>query len=194
MRKAVVKRKTKETDIMIKLELDGNGRHKISTGIAFLDHMLSLFAKHGLFDIELKAKGDLDVDLHHTNEDIGIALGEVFAKTLKDKRNLVRFADAFTVLDESLVRVIVDISGRPYLRIKPKSSKLSGKGYNYGSFTQLLRAFVNGLSITVHIDVLQGEDFHHILECCFKGLALALDKATRIDQRKKGLPTTKGKL
>ena len=201
MRKIKVKRKTKETSIEIELNIDGEGKYSISTGIAFLDHMICLFSKHGLFDINLIAKGDLEVDIHHTNEDIGIVLGETFFRALKDKKGIKRFGDAFCVLDEAQVRAVVDISGRPYLDINPDKIKIVDmgkdsltKGYTFGYFKQFLRAFVNSSKITLHIDIIKGDDLHHILECCFKALGRALDEATCIDKRKKGLPTTKGKL
>jgi len=196
-RKVSIRRKTKETDIKVILCIDGEGKYKISTGIGFLDHMLSLFSHHGLFDVKLKVKGDLEIDLHHTNEDIGITLGEAFFKALGDKKMLKRFGHSFCVLDEALVRVVVDISSRPFLDISFKDKKirdLKGENYSWNYFKQFLRAFVNSSKITLHIDILKGEDFHHILECCFKGLALSLDEATSIDKRKKGLPTTKGVL
>lgn len=194
MRKAEVKRKTKETEITLKLNIDGKGSYAISTGITFLDHMLSLFSKHGLFDLNLKAKGDLDIDLHHTNEDIGIVLGEAFKKALGKKKNIKRFAWAFAVLDEAKVRVILDLSGRPYLEINPPRLKVPSSGYSFKHFKDFMRAFVNNALITLHIDILKGEDFHHILECVFKALGLALDEATLIDKRKKGIPSTKGRL
>jgi len=201
MRKVKFRRRTKETNIEVQLNIDGVGSNSVSTGIGFLDHMLSLFSKHGLFDIKLKAHGDLNVDIHHTNEDVGIVTGEAFAKALKDKKGIRRFGSSFAILDEAQVRVVVDISGRPYLDIKPANIKISGKaadlqtkGYTFGYFKQFLRAFISSCRITLHIDIIRGEDLHHILECCFKALGLALDEATSIDKRKKGLPTTKGKL
>ncbi|MBN2120137.1 MAG: imidazoleglycerol-phosphate dehydratase HisB [Candidatus Omnitrophica bacterium] len=195
MRKAVIKRKTTETAIDAELIIEGSGNFKISTQIAFLDHMLCLLSKHGLFDLKLKAKGDLEVDFHHTNEDVGIVLGQALNKALKSKKGIRRFGAAFSVLDEAQVRVVVDISGRPYLDIAVLSPIKSPKeGYTFNYFEQFLRAFVHAASITLHVDVLKGRDLHHILECCFKALGLALDEATSIDKRKKGLPTTKGKL
>lgn len=198
MRKIKLVRKTKETKVEIELNLDGQGKYKVSSGNAFLDHMLSLFSKHGLFDLKLGAKGDLEIDLHHTNEDIGITLGQAFAKALKDKKKIRRFGFAYVTLDETEVRAVVDISGRPYLDVatasKIKYVKSAVKGYTFSYLRQFLRAFVNASSVTLHIDVIKGEDLHHILECCFKALGLALDQASSIDKRKKSLPTTKGKL
>lgn len=198
MRKAKVKRKTKETSVEIELKLEGKGSYRISSGIGFLDHMLCLFSKHGLFDLKIKAKGDLEVDFHHTNEDVGITLGQALAKTLKSKAGIGRFGEAVSILDEAQVRAVVDISGRPYLDISGPRSILSAKsqaqGYSFSYFKQFLRAFVTAAAISVHIDIVKGQDMHHILECSFKALARALDQATAIDKRKKGLPTTKGKL
>lgn len=194
VRKATVNRKTNETNITISLNIDGKGESDISTGNPFFDHMLTLFSKHGLFDLELAAKGDLEIDFHHTNEDIGITLGQAFRKALKSKKGISRFGTAFTVLDEAQSKVVLDVNDRSYLAMKPKAIRKRGGNYSYSYFKQFLQAFVNEFSITVHVEVLRGEDFHHILESCFKSLALALDKATCIDPRKKGLPTTKGKL
>ncbi|MFC1514388.1 imidazoleglycerol-phosphate dehydratase HisB [Candidatus Omnitrophota bacterium] len=198
MRKAKVKRVTKETKVEIELTVDGKGKYTIATGIGFLDHMLSLFSKHGVFDLKLKASGDLAVDLHHTNEDVGITLGEAFAKALKSKAGLSRFGVSYSVLDEAQVRAVVDVSGRPYFDLSGAKAKSSGNtgrdGYSLSYFKQFMRAFVNAAGLTVHIDIVKGQDLHHILECCFKALGIALDQATALDRRKKGLPTTKGKL
>lgn len=194
MRKISLKRKTKETQINLNLKIDGKGRYKVSTGIAFLDHMLSLFSRHGLFDLELKVKGDLEIDFHHTNEDIGIALGGAFRRALSDKRGIKRFGWALVVLDEAQVKAVVDLSGRPFLDIIPKNVRGGSGGYNFKYFKEFLRSFVNNSFITLHIDILKGEDFHHILECAFKALGLALREAASLDKRRRGLPTTKGKL
>ena len=198
MRKAKLRRKTKETNVEVELVIDGKGAYRISTGIGFLDHMLSLFSKHGLFDLKIKAKGDLEVDFHHTNEDVAITLGNAFSKALKTKQGLRRFGAAYSILDEAQVRTVVDISGRAYLDIsglKSRSSAISHvQGYSLNYFKQFLRAFITAASLTVHVDIIKGQDLHHILECCFKSLGLALDEATAVDKRKKGLPTTKGKL
>ncbi len=194
-RQVLLKRKTKETDISVKLNIDGQGKYKINTGIAFLDHMLSLFAKHGVFDLELKAKGDLDIDIHHTNEDIGIALGEAFSKALSTKVSIKRFGVGYSILDESMARSVIDISGRPHLEVSLVKNKIQEeKDYNFSYFKHFLRSFVNASKVTLHLDVLKGNDFHHVLEVCFKALAISLDQATIIDKRKKGIPSTKGKL
>ncbi|MCD6539489.1 MAG: imidazoleglycerol-phosphate dehydratase HisB [Candidatus Omnitrophica bacterium] len=194
MRRVKIRRKTEETEVKVELNIDGEGKYKISTGIPFLDHMLSLLAKHGLFDLKLKAKGDLEIDPHHTNEDVGITLGQAFALALKDKNNLKRFGWGFVVLDEAEVRVVLDLSGRPYLEVNPKNIKGCLENYSFRYFKEFLRAFINNSLITLHVDILKGEDLHHILECSFKALGLALDQATSLDRRKKGLPTTKGKI
>jgi imidazoleglycerol-phosphate dehydratase len=195
---AEVKRRTKETDISIKLNLDGKGKSKIATGIGFLNHMLELFAYHGLFDLTIKAKGDLDVDLHHTNEDIGIALGEVFKKALKDKKGIARFGQSFVPMEEALAhtRVVLDISARPSLYFKKKQQVLEpSKGYDMNDCEQFLRAFTLHSGINMHVDIIRGDDTHHILESVFKALARALSEATRIEPRRKNkVPSTKGRL
>ncbi len=196
VRVAKVKRKTKETDIQISLNIDGKGKSKISTGIGFLDHMLELFAKHGLFDLEIKAKGDLQVDIHHTNEDIGICLGQAFNKALDKKTGIRRFADKTVPMDEALVRVVIDISGRPF--INPVWSDRAfaaseAEGYNLEYTRQFFQALVNNFPITINVSILaSGPDMHHLLEAIFKATARALDEATQIDPRIKGVPSTKG--
>ncbi len=206
-RLATIYRKTKETDIQVKLNLDGKGKSKINCGIPFLDHMLETLAKHGLFDIELKAKGDLHIDTHHTNEDIGIALGQAFKQALGDKKAIRRFADFRVPLDEALteVRVSMDISGRgsfhlhtnsktrwinhPALRAKPND-----KQYTLADAKHFLESFASHMGITLHVDYISGEQPHHVIEATFKALAKALDWATSIDSRIGGVPSTKGKL
>jgi len=197
-RKAKIKRKTKETDIVLDLTIDGKGNSSIKTGIPFLDHMLTLFAKHGLFDLNIKAKGDLDVDIHHTNEDIGICLGEAFEKALGNKKGIRRFGDKTVPMDEVRVQVVVDISGRAFLN----SNWFEGihetgdvEGYNLEYARHFFGAFVRGFPITMHIYVKSASsDMHHLLEAIFKALAKALDEATQIDPRVKGVPSTKGRL
>ncbi len=197
-RKATVRRKTKETDISITFTIDGKGDSNIKTGIGFLDHMLTLFAKHGLFDLRVKAKGDLDVDTHHTNEDVGICLGEVIDKALGKRRGIKRFAQSYVPMEDDLVRVVVDISGRPNLKIDTPSRGYSLKRknltYTLEDAKHFLKAFVTHSKITLHISLLDATDLHHTLEAMFKGLARALDEATQIDRRIKGVPTTKGRL
>ncbi|KPK42607.1 MAG: imidazoleglycerol-phosphate dehydratase [Omnitrophica WOR_2 bacterium SM23_29] len=202
MKKRIVKikRKTTETAVSVELNLDGNGKSKVDTGIGFLDHMLTLFSKHGLFDLKLKAKGDLEVDLHHTNEDVGIALGEAFKKALGDKRGIRRFGskDVAVPMEEALARVALDISGRPSLHMRRVERgaypDLSTKeGYTLNDAKQFLEAFVRNIGINFHIEY-RGEDLHHVLESIFKALGRALGDATRIDPRIKGIPSTKGRL
>lgn len=200
-RKAQIKRKTEETDIVIELNIDGTGKSNIKTDIPFLDHMLTLFSKHGIFDLKIKAKGDLDVDMHHTNEDIGICLGQAFNKALGDKKGIKRFGERTIPMDEALVQVraVIDISGRPFfnnIKIeKVYKSKDDASGYNLEYARQFFQAMVNNFPITLHIAILEpGADMHHMLEAIFKAVARALDDATQIDLRVKGVPSTKGKL
>jgi len=197
-RKVVVKRKTKETDITLELGVDGKGKAQIKTGIGFLDHMLTLFTKHGLFDLKIKAKGDLDVDIHHTNEDVGICLGTALKKALGNKKGIKRFGTCFVPMDEALasVRVVLDISGRPSLYLKrAKGLKAeSARGYTLQDAKEFLKALCQNSGMNMHVDILRGEDTHHMIEAVFKALGRALDEATRIDKRVKGIPSTKGKL
>lgn len=199
MRKVTVKRKTKETDINVTLDIDGRGESSVNTGIGFLDHMLTLFAKHGLFDLKIRAKGDLEVDLHHTNEDVGICLGEAFAKALKDKKGIRRFASVYVPMDEALARVVLDVSGRPFFSGIQDSREVrylpgEREEYDLSYAGQFLQAFVVSSKVTLDVCILSGKDAHHILEAIFKALARAFDEATRIDPRIKGVPSTKGKL
>ncbi len=196
-RKAIVKRKTSETEISLELNLDGKGKTQIKTGVGFLDHMLTLFAKHGLFDLKIKAKGDLDVDTHHTNEDIGICLGQAVKKSLGKKCSIKRFGICFVPMDEALakVRVVLDISGRPSLYFKKaKSIKTDAARYTLQDAKEFIKAFCLNSGINMHLDILRGEDTHHIIEAAFKALGRALDEATAIDKRVKGIPSTKGRL
>lgn len=196
-RGAETERVTRETNIKLKLQLDGTGQYKINTGIPFLDHMLSLFARHGLFDLELEAQGDLKVDIHHTNEDVGICLGETLKKALGDKKGIKRFGFAYVPMDEALARVVLDISGRPSLRFNQAGGYLDAKaeeGYTLTDGEHFLKSFCNESGINMHIDVFRGEDVHHILEAIFKALGKALDEATQIDMRVKDIPSTKGTL
>ena len=195
-RKAAIKRKTSETDIQIEFTVDGKGSSKVDTRIPFLDHMLTLLAKHGLFDLKLKARGDLEVDIHHTNEDIGIALGQALAKALGDKKGIYRYGSFAVPMDEALIRVTLDISGRPSLYVtKAKGVRFSRHPkYTFEDGVDLLRSFCQHAGINMHIGVLAGEDTHHIIEGMFKGIAKTLDMATRLDPRVLGVPSTKGKL
>ncbi|MDP3259894.1 MAG: imidazoleglycerol-phosphate dehydratase HisB [Thermodesulfovibrionales bacterium] len=195
MRKAMLKRKTKETNISLDLNLDGRGSYSINTSIPFLDHMLSLMCKHGLFDIKLKAKGDIDIDDHHTVEDIGIVLGKALKQAVGDMKGIARYGQASVPMDEALASVSLDISGRPYFVYKvefPKKSKL--KDFDPDLIEDFLQAFVSNSSITLHINALYGRNIHHIIEAVFKGLGRALREAVTINPRMKGIPSTKGKL
>lgn len=201
VRKVKVNRKTSETDIRVSLNIDGKGKSKIDTGIGFLDHMLELFAKHGLFDLEIKAKGDLKVDLHHTNEDIAICLGQAFNKALGRRKGIRRFGEKTIPMDEALVQVraVVDISGRPFFN-NIKSEKACEErdaqgGYSLEYARHFFQALVNNFPITLHISILEaGKDSHHLLEAIFKAVGRALDEAIQIDPRIKGIPSTKGEL
>lgn len=193
MRKAMLKRKTKETNISLDLNLDGRGSYSINTSIPFLDHMLSLMCKHGLFDIKLKAKGDIDIDDHHTMEDIGIVLGKALKQAVGDMKGIARYGQASVPMDEALASVSLDISGRPYFVYKvefPKKSKL--KDFNPDLIEDFLQAFVSSSSITLHITVLYGRNIHHIIEAVFKGLGRALREAVSVNRKIKSIPTTKG--
>ena len=205
MRKAKIVRKTRETQITVSLNVDGQGRSDIKTGIGFLNHMLEIFAKHGLFDLGLSAKGDLEVDIHHTNEDIGICLGEAFKKALGDKSGVRRVGSCEFPLDEAVTRAVVDLSGRPYLGIHDPSglskdkrvhpvSKKEKYFYSFEDAVDLWRAFTLHGGVTMHLWINSGEDAHHIIETLFKSIARALDGATQIDPRVKGVPSTKGSL
>ena len=194
-RQAEIKRKTNETDISIFLNIDGNGISEIDTGIPFLDHMLHQISSHGLFDLKIKAIGDTHIDDHHTNEDVGIALGKAFTKALGERKGINRFGHFFAPLDEALVQVTLDCSGRPHL-----SYDLKLKAPRIGNYdTELVReffiAFVNNSGITLHINQIQGTNSHHIVEACFKSFSRAMRMASEIDIRRSGtIPSSKGML
>jgi imidazoleglycerol-phosphate dehydratase len=193
MRIAKVNRKTKETSIEAEVNLDGKGVYKIDTGIGFLNHMLEQLSKHSLMDISLNAKGDLHIDLHHTTEDSGIVLGEAIAKALGDKKGIKRYAHAYIPMDETLSRVSLDISNRPYLvwNVKLKVEKLGEMDTEL--FKEWFQAFSQSAGITLHIENIYGDNSHHIIESCFKGLARALRLALEKDSRAvDSLPSTKG--
>ena len=193
MRIAKVNRKTKETSIEAEINLDGTGIYKIDTGIGFLNHMLEQLSKHSLVDINLKAKGDLHIDLHHTTEDSGIVIGEAIAKALGDKKGIKRYAHAYIPMDETLSRVSLDISNRPYLvwNVKLKVEKLGEMDTEL--FKEWFQAFSQSAGITLHIENIYGDNSHHIIESCFKGLARALRLALEKDARAgDSLPSTKG--
>jgi imidazoleglycerol-phosphate dehydratase len=195
MRKGAVARRTKETSIEVDLDLDGSGLSDISTGVGFFDHMLDQLARHSLIDLKVRAEGDRHIDDHHTVEDVGIALGQALAKALGDKRGLTRYADCHLPMDETLTRVALDVSGRPFLVFKADFP-----AERIGAFdTQLVRefflAFAGNAGLTLHIETLHGVNSHHIAESCFKGVARALKTAVTIDPRQaERVPSTKGAL
>jgi len=193
-RKAKVERKTKETAIVVELELDGKGTAEIQTGMPFFNHMVEIFARHGLFDLSVKAQGDIEVDYHHTVEDVGLALGQAFKQGLGDKQGLCRFGEAFVPLDETLTRVVVDLSGRPYLSYNVKIRPGRVGDFDTDLPHEFFQAFANQLGMNLHIDVIRGENPHHIIESCFKAFARAMEKATRLDPRIQGVLSTKGSL
>jgi imidazoleglycerol-phosphate dehydratase len=195
MRKHSLTRKTKETKISAEILIDGTGKGDIKTGIGFLDHMLEQLAKHGMFDIKLHAEGDLHIDFHHTTEDSALALGEAFSKSLGDRKGITRFGQALSAMDETLSRIVVDCSNRPYLVWKVELSKPKLGEMDTELFKEWFQAFSQTAGITLHVENLYGENNHHIIESCFKGLARALRDAVRIDNlRKNEIPSTKGKL
>ena len=195
MRKCSLKRKTKETNIQVDLKLDGKGKSNIETGIGFLDHMLDQLSKHSLFDITIKARGDLHIDYHHTTEDTALALGDAFNKSLGDKKGIARFGQALSAMDETLSRVVVDCYNRPYLVWKVSLSKPKLGEMDTELFREWFQAFAQSAGITLHIENLYGENCHHIVESCFKGLARALREAAAIDlKRSNEIPSTKGTL
>jgi len=192
MRTAKIERKTKETEIKVDINLEGEGRYNIDTSIPFLDHMLSLMSKHGLFDLKVRAKGDIDIDDHHTVEDAGIVLGKALRQALGDMKGITRYGQASVPMDEALAEVRLDISGRPYLVYKvefPKRSKI--KDFDPDLIEDFLQAFVSNGSITLHVQSHYGRNTHHIIEAIFKALGRALRQAVTIDPRVKGVPSTK---
>ena len=212
-RQARIVRKTKETEISLRLKIDGRGESSIRTGIPFFDHMLSLFAKHAVVDLELKCKGDLEVDAHHTVEDCGITLGQAFLQALRDKKGIQRYgfafdpknpssAEAYVPMDECLARCVVDFSGRPYLvwrgldgmAFKPIKGDMAME-FRFGLAKEFFQGFANEARCNLHLELLYGEEPHHVAEAIFKGLARALDAATQIEPRAADLlPSTKGKM
>ncbi len=195
MRKATVSRKTKETEIFVNLNLDGVGAHEISTGIGFLDHMLEQLSRHSLLDLQIKAQGDLHIDFHHTTEDTGIAIGEALSEALGDRRGINRFAEATIPMDETLTRVSMDVSNRPYLVWNVAFSRPKLGDMDTELFKEWFQAFSQAGGITLHVENLYGENNHHIIESCYKGLARALRQAISIDKQKpEEVPSTKGVL
>jgi len=195
MRKAKVERKTKETSIKVVVDLDGTGKYKVSTGIGFLDHMLEQLARHSLIDLEVEAKGDLHIDFHHTTEDTGIAIGEAVAKALGERKGITRYGTAMIPMDETLSRVSLDASNRPYLIWKVRFSKPKLGDMDSELFKEWFQAFAQSAGMTLHVENIYGENNHHIIESCYKGLARALRQAVTLDARQAGqVPSTKGVL
>jgi len=193
-RTASVTRTTKETDIRVELNADGHGRAEVDTGIPFLNHMLDIFARHGFFDLEVKARGDLDVDQHHTVEDVGLSLGQAVREALGDKVGIRRFGDAACPLDEALVTAVVDLSGRPFLAYNLKIKQARVGTFDTELVHDFFLAFTNQVGMNLHLNQMQGRNPHHIIEAGFKAFARALDKAKQVDPRVEGVPSTKGSL
>ncbi len=199
LRSAEIKRKTKETDISGKLVIDGKGASAIGTGIGFLDHMLTLFTFHGLFDVTLKAKGDLKVDIHHTNEDVAMCLGKAFKEALGDCKGIRRFGAKEVPMDLAAAKVVVDIGGRYAFLLKvppmwPGERVSREEGYSFDDGKDFLDTFAKNANINLHIEIYSGMDMHHVLEAVFKAFGVALDEATQIDPRREGVSSTKGKI
>jgi imidazoleglycerol-phosphate dehydratase len=193
-RQAKIERNTKETQISIALEIDGSGNSVMNTKIPFFDHMLTLFARHGLLDLNITANGDIEVDLHHTVEDVGIALGQAFAKALGDKSGIRRYGWSYVPMDETLTRAVIDFSGRPYLVYRAPSGVSPIGAFDFQLVEEFLRAFSVHSGANLHIEILYGRDAHHMAESVFKGLSKAVDQACQLDPRVQGVPSTKGVL
>lgn len=193
-RQAQITRDTQETQITVKINLDGSGKAKLASGVPFLDHMLDQIARHGLVDLEVKAKGDLHIDAHHTVEDIGITLGQAFAKAVGDKKGVRRYGHAYVPLDEALSRVVVDLSGRPGLEMSGKFTRARVGEFDVDLVREFFQGFVNHAQVTLHLDNLKGTNTHHQVETLFKAFGRALRMAVELDPRVKGVPSTKGKL
>jgi imidazoleglycerol-phosphate dehydratase len=193
-RTAVVERVTKETRIRLSLGLDGTGEAKVCTSVPFLDHMLDLFARHGLFDLQVEAQGDIDIDFHHTVEDVGIVLGEALKRALGGKEGIRRYGHATVPMDETLASAAVDLSGRPYLCYNVPLPKVKIGDFDVELVREFFQAFANTGALNLHLNLLYGENVHHMVEGCFKAFARALDEATRSDERITGVLSTKGKL
>ncbi len=195
MRESILKRKTKETDITVELNLDGKGDAHIATSIPFFDHMLELFCFHGSFDLKVIASGDIEIDYHHLMEDMGITIGEAIKKALGDKKGITRYGSFLLPMDESLAQVVIDLSGRPYLVYRVEPPRGSVRGIEVTLFEEFFRALSNHAMMNLHINVLYGKDLHHIFEALFKALGRALKQAVSLDAKRKDvLPTTKGTL
>jgi imidazoleglycerol-phosphate dehydratase len=193
-RKATIERKTAETDIVVKLDIDGKGESKIDTGVGFFDHMLTLFAKHGLFDLEVAAKGDLQVDGHHTVEDVGICMGQAFDRAMGDKHGIVRYGFIVLPMNEALATICTDICGRPYLAYNMDLSASHVGGFDTDLTHEFFQAFTTNSGLTLHVRLLAGTNPHHVIEAVFKGFGKAMDQATTIDPRIAGVQSTKGVL
>ena len=193
-RKAKIERKTKETEVTVELALDGSGKHQVKTSIPFLDHMLSLFSAHGLFDVKVKARGDREVDDHHTAEDIGICLGSALQKALGRKEGIARYGSAFVPMDESIASVHVDLSGRPFLVFELPLRRRKIGDFDTELVKEFFQALVNNAAMTIHAKVLYGSNAHHMVESLFKALGRALRQAVSRDEKISGIPSTKGKL
>ena len=191
-RRAAVARQTKETDIHLDLTLDGRGRYEVETGIPFLNHMLELFTRHGFFDLAARARGDIDVDYHHTVEDVGLVLGQAFREALADKSGIRRFGEATVPLDEALVSVVVDLSGRPFLAYNVKLEQERVGTFDVELVHDFLLALTNQVGMNLHVNMISGRNPHHIVEASFKGLARALSQAASYDPRVRGVLSTKG--
>jgi imidazoleglycerol-phosphate dehydratase len=193
-RTASITRNTSETQIQLSIDIDGSGSSTVDTGIPFMNHMLTLFAKHGYFDLQVKAVGDLEIDEHHTMEDLGIVMGNAIKEALGDKRGIRRYGFFYLPMDETLSRVALDLSGRPYLVYNVPAPSDYIKGMNVRLFHEFFLGLTSNLGVNLHIDVIRGEEVHHVIESVFKGFARALDAATGLEPRETGLPTTKGHL
>jgi len=194
MRQAEISRNTLETQVSVRLNLDGTGKSNLATGVGFLDHMLDQIARHGMIDLEVKANGDLHIDAHHTVEDIGITVGQALAKAVGDKKGLLRYGHAYVPLDEALTRVVVDLSGRPGLAFNVPFTRAAIGDFDVDLVREFFQGLVNHAAITVHIDNLKGENSHHQAETVFKAFGRALRMAAEADPRSSGIPSTKGTL
>ncbi len=199
MRRASVTRTTRETTITVTLALEGRGRVSVKTGVPFLDHMMTVMATHGLFDLSVKARGDVEVDAHHTNEDVGLVLGQALAKAVGSAKGIRRFGWAYVPMEEALARVVLDVSGRPKLVVRDYRKPVhrlrgSGTDYQWQDLEHWLESFVRAAKLTVHIDVFAGSDFHHTCEAVCKALGRALAQALERDPRVRGVPSSKGRL
>lgn len=193
-RKARTKRTTSEVKVDVEINLDGEGNFNIDTGIPFFDHMLAQFSRHGYFDLDIKAVGDIEVDFHHTVEDVGLALGDAFLKALGDKKSITRFGEAFVPFDETLAFASVDLSGRPYLVYNVSVPKTKIGEFDVELGEEFFKSFSNTLLCNLHIELKYGDNLHHVIEAVFKAVGRALDKASSIDPRSSSVPSTKGKL